>query len=77
MQHDVRRRGRLDATYDIDSLSEEELIELNHKVVTRLRFLNVRTPLSIDDDTFRLVKRYERAVLLPWERPYPNSLGAL
>ncbi len=25
---------------DIDSLSEEELIELNHKVVARLRFLN-------------------------------------
>jgi hypothetical protein len=25
---------------DIDSLSEEQLIELNHKVVARLRFLN-------------------------------------
>ena len=25
---------------DIDSLSEQELIELNHKVVARLRFLN-------------------------------------
>jgi len=25
---------------DIDSLSEDELIELNHKVVARLRFLN-------------------------------------
>ena len=25
---------------DIDSLSEEELIELNHKVVARLRFLS-------------------------------------
>jgi hypothetical protein len=25
---------------DIDFLSEEELIELNHKVVARLRFLN-------------------------------------
>jgi hypothetical protein len=25
---------------DIDSLSEEELIELNHKVVARLRFLH-------------------------------------
>ena len=26
--------------FDIDSLSEAELIELNHKVVARLRFLN-------------------------------------
>jgi hypothetical protein len=26
--------------FDIDSLSEEELIELNHKIVARLRFLN-------------------------------------
>jgi hypothetical protein len=25
---------------DIDSLSEEELVELNHKVVARLRFLH-------------------------------------
>ena len=26
--------------FDIDSLSEDELIELNHKIVARLRFLN-------------------------------------
>ena len=26
--------------FDIDSLSEEELIELNHKIVARLRFLS-------------------------------------
>jgi hypothetical protein len=26
--------------FDIDSLSEQELIELNHKIVARLRFLN-------------------------------------
>jgi hypothetical protein len=26
--------------FDIDSLSEAELIELNHKIVARLRFLN-------------------------------------
>jgi hypothetical protein len=26
--------------FDIDSLSEEDLVELNHKIVARLRFLN-------------------------------------
>jgi hypothetical protein len=37
------RPGEREATMrhvDIDSLSEEELIELNHKVVARLRFLH-------------------------------------
>ena len=37
------RPGEPEATMrhiDIDSLSEEELIELNHKVVARLRFLH-------------------------------------
>ena len=28
------------SNFDIDSLSEEELIELNHKIVARLRFLS-------------------------------------
>lgn len=30
----------IDPHIDIDSLSEEELIELNHKVLARLRFLH-------------------------------------
>ena len=30
----------MNAEIDIDSLSEKELIELNHKIVARLRFLN-------------------------------------
>ena len=28
------------SNFDIDSLSEEDLIELNHKIVARLRFLS-------------------------------------
>jgi hypothetical protein len=57
---------------DIDSLSEEELIELNHKVVARLRFLSVRTTHSIVDDTFRLVKRYAASRSLALGKAVPE-----
>ena len=41
---------------DIDSLSEEELIELNHKIVARLRFLSqMRSHSSMLD--FRIGER--------------------
>jgi hypothetical protein len=34
-----RKRTKM-TNFDIDSLSEEDLIELNHKIVARLRFLS-------------------------------------
>ncbi len=40
MQYEHPLSGTPMHRIDIDSLSEEELIELNHKVVARLRFLN-------------------------------------
>ena len=40
MQYEHPLSGTPKHRIDIDSLSEEELIELNHKVVARLRFLN-------------------------------------
>lgn len=44
------------AEFNIDSLSEEELIDLNHKIVARLRFLNqMRSHTAMLD--FRLGER--------------------
>src|SRR5271169_1843582 len=36
----LSRKKTTMSNFDIDSLSEEDLIELNHKIVARLRFLN-------------------------------------
>jgi hypothetical protein len=44
------------SNYNIDSLSEEDLIELNHKIVARLRFLSqMRTHSAMLD--FRIGER--------------------
>jgi hypothetical protein len=43
---------------DIDGLSEDELIELNHKVVARLRFLReMRSCLFLANAKARSIKR--------------------
>jgi hypothetical protein len=36
----LSRKKTTMSNFDIDSLSEEDLIELNHKIVARLRFLS-------------------------------------
>ena len=36
----LSRKKTTISNFDIDSLSEEDLIELNHKIVARLRFLS-------------------------------------
>jgi hypothetical protein len=36
----LSRKTTTMSNFDIDSLSEEQLIELNHKIVARLRFLS-------------------------------------
>ena len=51
--------------FDIDSLSEADLIELNHKIVARLRFLNQMRSHSIMLD-FRIG---ERVIFRPDGRP--------
>src|SRR5580658_16832 len=36
----LSRKKTTMSNFDIDSLSEEDLVELNHKIVARLRFLS-------------------------------------
>lgn len=56
---------------DIDSLSHEELVELNHKIVARLRFLNqMRSHRAMPD--FRIGQRVKFS---PGGRP--NVVGTL
>ncbi|HEV2523495.1 MAG TPA: hypothetical protein VGT24_14035 [Candidatus Acidoferrales bacterium] len=59
------------SNFDIDSLSEEDLIELNHKIVARLRFLSQMRQHSIMLD-FRIG---ERVKFSPGGRP--EVLGTL
>ena len=55
---------------DIDKLSENELIDLNHRIVARLRFLNQMRAHSQMLD-FRIG---DRVTLAPKE-PKPNSIS--